>query len=136
MLDIHNEYLLGWLQANENNPFVKKFKAELDKSVADTEYWDDYYDYLEDNIGDDASFTVSELEKIKKGNLVVKYNEADGQLHLYEYSTIKVIKRGDYLYCLDDGRKKASFSFKTDKMYGDTQYFKYIDEHLKRIGYR
>ena len=54
-------------------------------------------------------------------------------MKVYEYGTIKIIKRGDYLYCLDDGIKKASFSFKTEKMYGDTQYFKYFNEYLKDI---
>jgi hypothetical protein len=84
-MDIHNEYLLGWLKANEKDANVKKFKEELDKGVKKLGY-NSYILYLEDNIGDDASFTVKELEDIKKGKLVMKYNEKDGKLHFFEYT--------------------------------------------------
>ena len=56
MMDIHNEYLKGWLQANEKNKNVGKFIKELDKSVADENK--NYYEYLDENIGDDASFSL------------------------------------------------------------------------------
>ena len=82
-MDIHNEYLKGWLQANEKNKNVGKFIKELDKSVADENK--NYYEYLDENIGDDASFTIEELEKIKKGKLFMEYHKKDGKLHFYEY---------------------------------------------------
>lgn len=96
-MDIHNEFLLGWLKANEDNNNIKKFLKQLDKSVKEDYSFEckgkthiikgskNYYEYLNNNIGDDANFTLEELELIKKGKLIVEYHKKDGKLHFFKY---------------------------------------------------
>ena len=64
---IHNEAVLAFMQAHNDNPNVQRFLAkqklaieELNKELG-TKY-QDYLDYLEGNIGDDADFTMDELK--------------------------------------------------------------------------
>ncbi|MHC4328246.1 MAG: hypothetical protein ACYSWW_09025 [Planctomycetota bacterium] len=68
---IHNETVLAFLRAHKHNPNVQRFLAkqklaieELNKELG-TEY-KNYLDYLEDNIGDDADFTMDELRTLLK----------------------------------------------------------------------
>jgi hypothetical protein len=68
---IHNEAVLAFLQAHNDNPNVQRFLAKKKQTIEalnkelGTEY-KDYFDYLEDNIGDDADFTVDELKALLK----------------------------------------------------------------------
>ncbi len=68
---IHNEAVLAFMQMHKDNPNVQRFLAkqklaieELNKELG-TKY-QDYFDYLEDNIGDDADFTMDELKALLK----------------------------------------------------------------------
>ena len=69
MEHIHNEAVLAFLKAHQNRPGVRRFIAEQDKEVKalncelGTRYGG-YLDYLEANIGDDASFTLEELKAL------------------------------------------------------------------------
>ncbi len=73
MLDhIHNETVLTFLQMHNKNSAVKKYIAEqqtwIDEinAALDTKY-KGYLDYLEANIGDDADFTMDELQELLGG---------------------------------------------------------------------
>jgi len=66
---IHNETVLGFIKAHRDNPNIKRFIKEQKEMIdrinkelgAD---YKDYLSYLEDNIGDDASFTIEELKTL------------------------------------------------------------------------
>jgi len=68
---IHNETVLAFLQAHKANPNVQRFLAKQNKEIQamnkslGTDY-KDYFDYIEDNIGDDADFTMDELKALLK----------------------------------------------------------------------
>ena len=68
---IHNEAVLAFLQVHKDNPNVQRFLAKqklaietLNKEIG-IEY-KDYFDYLEDNTGDDADYTMDELKALPK----------------------------------------------------------------------
>lgn len=63
-MSIHNESVLSFFKMNINNKYVKKFIEELNKELGF-----DYLEYLEENVGDDASFTMNELLLIREGKL-------------------------------------------------------------------
>ena len=74
---IHNETVLAFLQAHKTNPNVQRFLAKkkrameaLNREIGTT--YKDYFDYLEDNIGDDADFTMDELRILLKTGSKVK----------------------------------------------------------------
>jgi hypothetical protein len=79
---IHNEAVLAFLQAHNDNPNVQRFLAKKKQTIEalnkelGTEY-KDYFDYLEDNIGDDADFTGAVETKVAH-----RYNESDSSLGL------------------------------------------------------
>ena len=62
-MHIHNEALLAFLRVNQDKPKVACLIREMGVSVRDLGY-DSYFEYLEDNIGDDASFTMNELMEL------------------------------------------------------------------------
>ena len=68
---IHNEAVLAFMQAHKDNPNVQRFLAEQKLAIEElnkefgAEY-KDYLDYLNDNIGDDADFTMDELKVLLK----------------------------------------------------------------------
>lgn len=72
MLDhIHNETVLEFLKEHSDNKGIKEFITgeqgsieALNKTFGTT--YKNYLDYLEDNIGDDASFTMDELKALLK----------------------------------------------------------------------
>ena len=79
---IHNEAVLVFLQAHKDNPNVQRFLAEqkqqiqaMNKSLG-AEY-KDYFDYLEDNIGDDADFTMDELKALLKPKFKIELSEEE-----------------------------------------------------------
>ena len=66
---IHNEAVLAFMQAHKDNPNVQRFLAKQKPAIEElnTELgaeYKDYFDYLEDNIGDDADFTMDELKAV------------------------------------------------------------------------
>ena len=66
---IHNETVLAFLKEHNNHPNVKHFlrKQNHMMHVMNKELGTDYkgyLDYLQANIGDDASFTMDELEAL------------------------------------------------------------------------
>jgi len=65
---IHNETVLAFLKEHKDNPGVKDFLRKQNKTIRlmNRESGTDYQDYLEGNIGDDAEFTMAELEKLLK----------------------------------------------------------------------
>lgn len=105
MRDIHNSDVLTFLEDNKNNANIKKALVELDKSVATTKTYhvagkditpptyDSYFEYLEENIGDDAMFTLSELKQVKRGDIQLKCtNKTNIQLiPMIKLVTIKYI---------------------------------------------
>ena len=70
---IHNETVLAFLKEHKDNTNVKDFLRKQNKTIrlmnreSGTDYRD-YLDYLEGNIGDDAEFTMAELEKLLKSD--------------------------------------------------------------------
>ena len=68
---IHNETVLAFLKEHKDNPNVKDFLRKQNQAIdvmnkeSGTDY-KSYLDYLEANIGDDASFTVKQLERLLK----------------------------------------------------------------------
>ncbi len=68
---IHNEAVLVFLEAHKDNPNVQRFlaKQKLGIEELNTELgtkYKGYLDYLKDNIGDDADFTMDELKALLK----------------------------------------------------------------------
>lgn len=66
---IHNETVLMFLREHKDNPRIREFLKQQDKEIAETneafdENYKNYLDYLEMNIGDDASFTMDELKDL------------------------------------------------------------------------
>ena len=68
---IHNEAVLAFMQMHKDNPNVQRLLAKKKLAIEElntelgTKY-KDYFDYLEDNIGDDADFTMDELKALLK----------------------------------------------------------------------
>ena len=66
---IHNEAVLAFMQMHKDNPNVQRLLAKQKRAIEElnkelcTKY-QDYLDYLEDNIGDDADFTMDELKAL------------------------------------------------------------------------
>ena len=68
---IHNETVLAFLKGHKDNPNVRRFLRKQNHAVEvmNKELGTDYrnfLDYLEANIGDDAEFTMAQLEKLPK----------------------------------------------------------------------
>jgi hypothetical protein len=70
---IHNETVLAFLRVHKDNSNVINLLKKQNKAIhlmnreSGTDY-SDYMDYLEANIGDDAEFTMAELETLLKDN--------------------------------------------------------------------
>lgn len=64
MNHIHNETVLAFFKANLDNKNVREALEFLNKTSEGN-----YLDYLEENIGDDSSFSLKELKQIREGKL-------------------------------------------------------------------
>ncbi|MFC1795276.1 hypothetical protein ACFL3Q_17035 [Planctomycetota bacterium] len=68
---IHNEDVLAFMQMHKDNQNVQRFLEKQKRAIEElntelgTEY-KGYLDYLKDNIGDDADFTMDELKALLK----------------------------------------------------------------------
>jgi len=68
-MHLHNTDVLTYLKAHIDNPGVRTFIEAQQEQIDElnNEFGDDYkdyLDYLEGNIGDDASFTMDELRAL------------------------------------------------------------------------
>jgi len=105
---IHNEVVPAFLQAHKDNPNVQRFLAKqkraieaLNKEIG-TEY-KDYFDYLEDNIGDDADFAMDELKALLKPKFKIELSEGEKREFDYDGFDIVVDKLVKPVYIKDEG---------------------------------
>ena len=81
-MHLHNSDVLTFLKLHMDNPntgsFLRKKKQIIDamNKKCGTNYTN-YLDYLEANIGDDASFTMEELKSLLRPRFQVKLNERE-----------------------------------------------------------
>ena len=108
MNHIHNEAVLAFLQAHEDNSDVQRFLAKqkraieaLNKEIG-TEY-KDYFDYLEDNVGDDADLTMDELKALLKPRFDVKLSEKERREFGYGDFDLAVDDLTTPVYIKDEG---------------------------------
>ena len=71
MSHIHNETVLEFLKTHKSNSNIASFLKRQQKNIEAlnkelNENYTDYLDYLESNIGDDADFTIEELNDLLK----------------------------------------------------------------------
>ena len=105
---IHNETVLAFLQAHKANPNVQRFLAKQKKAVEalnkeiDTGY-KDYFDYLEDNIGDDADFTMDELKALLKLRFKIELSEEERAEFGYDDFGLFVDDLTKPVYVKDEG---------------------------------
>jgi hypothetical protein len=69
MTHLHNSDVLNFLKLNKDNPNVKKHIEKQQGWIEELNEefnmnYKDYLDYLEQNIGDDASYTMDELKEL------------------------------------------------------------------------
>ena len=108
MEHIHNETVLAFLKAHEGEPGVQRFIQEQDKQVKalnrelGTRY-EGYLDYLEANIGDDASFTLEELKALLAPTFVVQLNEEEKAEYCYEEFEVNLGELVKPVYIKDEG---------------------------------
>lgn len=105
---IHNEVVLAFLQAHKDNPNVQRFLAKqkgaieaLNKEVG-IEY-KDYFDYLEDNMGDDVSWTMEELKALLKPRFEVELFEKERREFGYDDFELVVNDLIRPVYIKDEG---------------------------------
>ena len=82
MEHIHNETVLAFLLAHIEHPNVQRFLnqqkheiQEMNQSLG-TNY-KDYIDYLEDNIGDDADWSIDQLKVLLRQHFEVKLSKEE-----------------------------------------------------------
>ena len=105
---IHNEAVLAFLQAHKHNPNVQRFLAKkklaveaMNKSLGAD--YKDYLDYLEDNIGDDADFTMDELKALLRPTFEVKLSKQEQEDYEYDGFDIGVDELVRPVYIKDEG---------------------------------
>ncbi|MBN2316301.1 MAG: hypothetical protein JXM79_20400 [Sedimentisphaerales bacterium] len=105
---IHNEAVLAFLQAHKDNPNVQRFLAKekdameaLNKEIG-TEY-KDFFDYLEDNIGDDASWTMEELKALLRPRFEVELFQKERREFGYDEVYLVVDDLIRPVYIKDEG---------------------------------
>ncbi len=108
MEHIHNEAVLAFLQAHKDNSNVQRFLAKqkeameaLNKELG-TRY-KDYFDYLEDNVGDDADLTMDELKALLKPRFEVKLSEKERREFGYDDFDLAVDDLATPVYVKDEG---------------------------------
>ena len=108
-MDLHNSDVLTFLKLHMDNPNIKVF-LEKQKKIIDpmnkkcgTDYAD-YLDYLEANIGDDASFTMDELKTLLRPRFQVKLNIKERKEFDYEDYEIGLDDIERPVYIKDEGQ--------------------------------
>lgn len=105
---IHNETVLAFMQAHNDNPNVQRFLAKQKRAIEalnreiGTAY-KDYFDYLENNIGDDADYTMDELKALLKPRFEVKLFEKEKKEFGYNNFNIAVDELIKPVYIKDEG---------------------------------
>lgn len=107
-MDLHNSDVLTFLKLNRDNPNIKVF-LEKQKKIIDsmnkkcgTDYAD-YLGYLEENIGDEASFTMDELKTLLRPRFQVILNIKERQEFDYEDYEIGLDDLERPVYIKDEG---------------------------------
>ena len=105
---IHNETVLNFLKAHKDNrnimEFIKKQNSKIDMlNKALGENYIDYFDYLESNIGDDASFTIEELKALLIPRFEVKLNKKEQKDFSYRRFAICIDELEKPVYIKDEG---------------------------------
>ena len=108
-MDLHNSDVLTFLKLHMDNPNIKVF-LEKQKKIIDpmnkkcgTDYAD-YLGYLEENIGDDASFTMDELKTLLRPRFQVKLNIKERKEFDYEDYEIGLDDLERPVYIKDEGQ--------------------------------
>ena len=108
-MDLHNSDVLTFLKLHMDNPNIKVF-LEKQKKIIDpmnkkcgTDYAD-YLDYLEANIGDDASFTMDELKTLLRPRFQVILNIKERKEFDYEDYEIGLDDLERPIYIKDEGQ--------------------------------
>jgi len=93
---------------HESEPGVQRFIQEQDKQIKvlnrelGTRY-EGYLEYLEANIGDDASFTLEELKAILKPAFLVRLNKEKKAEYCYEEFEVSLDELVKPVYIKDEG---------------------------------
>ena len=105
---IHNEAVLAFLQTHKDNLNVQRFLAKqkpateaLNRELG-TQYRD-YLDYLADNIGDDADFTMDELKALLSLKFEVRLFEKERKEFGYDDFDIAAEELIGPVYIKDEG---------------------------------
>jgi len=110
--------------SKEDNFFSKPTEIFIAYSGLVPEEMDDkVYFYV-----DKSELNLNKIKVGKKIKLDIKFDV----LEIIEkyYSPFKVRKHGDYFYFLVNDVKMASFSNRTQRMWGATKYFKNLEEAM------
>jgi hypothetical protein len=105
---IHNETVLAFLKEHRDNPNVKDFLRRQGQVIrlinreSGTDYRD-YLDYLEGNIGDDAEFTMAELEALLRPRFEVKLLKKEKKEFRYKDFDIAADELIKPVYIKDEG---------------------------------
>ncbi len=108
MNHIHNEAVLAFLTAHHDDPHVKQFLGKQDQQIKvmnkdlGTKFRD-YLDYLEANIGDDASFTMEELKGLLQPRFVIALDEQEKKEYCCEEFEIGIDELARPVYIKDEG---------------------------------
>ena len=108
MNHIHNEAVLAFLMAHQDNPNVKRFIGKQDEAVREANNelgasHGGYIDYLVANIGDDASFTMDELKALLQPRFIIRLNEQEKKEYSYEEFDIRIDEFAGPVYIKDEG---------------------------------
>ena len=108
-MDLHNSDVLTFLKLHIDNPNIKVF-LEKQKKIIDSMNkkcgtgYADYLGYLEENIGDDASFTMDELKTLLRPRFQVKLNIKERKEFDYEDYEIGLDDLERPVYIKDEGQ--------------------------------
>lgn len=108
MNHIHNEAVLAFLMAHQDNENVRRFirKQDQEVRVMNNEFgtsYGGYIDYLAANIGDDASFTMDELKALLRPRFEIRLNEKEKKEYCCEEFEIGINEFVKPVYIKDEG---------------------------------
>jgi len=107
MNHIHNEIVLVFFKEHQDNLNVQGFLKKQDKEIAEmnkalgTKY-QGYLNYLEANIGDDASFTMEELKVLLRPKFEIMLNTKEKKEFQYENIEISISELNIPVYIKDE----------------------------------
>ena len=107
-MHLHNSDVLTFLKVNIDNPNIENFLKRQKQIIESmnkkcgTDYAD-YLDYLEANIGDDASFTMDELKALLKPRFQIILNTKETKEFDYEDYEVGLDDLKRPVYIKDEG---------------------------------